>query len=233
MTYSQWDERTNRIANAMLALGVKPGDRVATFLSNSEVMASTHLALQKLGAMSTPLNIRLSAPELAYCLENAEPTVVVSDDVAAAVAREALQRTSTSATLLHAGENPVDGATDFETLVAAVTAADLVETLSGDGPFTVFAPTDDAFDALPEGLLDALLLPENKDALTSILTYHVVSGEVMAADVTAGDVETVEGSTIAITTEGGVMVNDANVVTTDVDASNGVIHVVDKVLLPG
>ena len=122
MTYSQWDERTNRIANAMLALGVKPGDRVATFLSNSEVMASTHLALQKLGAMSTPLNIRLSAPELTYCLENAEPTVVVSDDVAAAVAREALQRTSIGATLLHAGENPVDGATDFETLVAEAEA---------------------------------------------------------------------------------------------------------------
>ncbi len=77
---------------------------------------------------------------------------------------------------------------DFETLVAAVTAADLVETLAGEGPYTVFAPTDDAFDALPEGLLDALLLPENKDALTSILTYHVVSGKVMAADVTAGDV---------------------------------------------
>lgn len=124
------------------------------------------------------------------------------------------------------------GNADFETLVAAVTAADLVETLSGDGPFTVFAPTDDAFDALPEGLVDALLLPENKDALTSILTYHVVSGEVMAADVTAGDVATVEGSTIAITTDGGVMVNEANVVTTDVDASNGVIHVIDAVIVP-
>jgi uncharacterized surface protein with fasciclin (FAS1) repeats len=124
------------------------------------------------------------------------------------------------------------GNPDFETLVAAVTAADLVETLSGDGPFTVFAPTDDAFDALPEGLVDALLLPENKDALTSILTYHVVSGEVMAADVTAGDVATVEGSTIAITTDGGVMVNEANVVTTDVDASNGVIHVIDAVIVP-
>jgi uncharacterized surface protein with fasciclin (FAS1) repeats len=121
---------------------------------------------------------------------------------------------------------------DFETLVAAVTAADLVETLSGEGPFTVFAPTDEAFDALPEGVLDALLLPENKDALTSILTYHVVSGEVMAADVTAGDVPTVEGSTIAITTEGGVKVNEANVTATDVDASNGVIHVIDAVLVP-
>jgi uncharacterized surface protein with fasciclin (FAS1) repeats len=121
---------------------------------------------------------------------------------------------------------------DFETLVAAVTAAGLAETLSGEGPFTVFAPTDEAFDALPEGVLDALLLPENKDALTSILTYHVVSGEVMAADVTAGDVPTVEGSDITITTDGGVKVNEANVTATDVDASNGVIHVIDAVLVP-
>ena len=121
---------------------------------------------------------------------------------------------------------------DFETLVAAVTAADLVDTLSGEGPFTVFAPTDEAFDALPEGVLDALLLPENSDALTAILTYHVVSGEVMAADVTAGDVPTVEGSTIAITTDGGVKVNEANVTATDVDASNGVIHVIDAVIVP-
>nr|NLD41135.1 fasciclin domain-containing protein [Actinomycetales bacterium] len=121
---------------------------------------------------------------------------------------------------------------DFETLVAAVTAADLAGTLSGDGPFTVFAPTDDAFAALPEGLVDALLLPEKEAALTSILTYHVLSGEVMAADVTAGDVATVEGSTIAITTDDGVMVNDATVIATDVDASNGVIHVIDTVLVP-
>ncbi len=123
---------------------------------------------------------------------------------------------------------------DFETLVAAVTAAGLVETLSGEGPFTVFAPTDDAFDALPAGVLDALLLPENKDALTSILTYHVVAGEVMAADVTEGDVETVEGSAIAITTpDNSVVINDsATVVAVDVDASNGVIHVIDAVLIP-
>ena len=121
---------------------------------------------------------------------------------------------------------------DFETLVAAVTAADLGETLSGEGPFTVFAPTDDAFDALPEGLRDALLLPETVDALTSILTYHVLPAEVMAADVSAGEVTTVEGSTIAITTDDGVMVNDATVVATDVEASNGVIHVIDTVIVP-
>ncbi|MBB1513682.1 fasciclin domain-containing protein [Tessaracoccus sp. MC1679] len=153
---------------------------------------------------------------------------------AAASPSESMSESMSEAPMEEAGTivDVAAGNPDFETLVAAVTAADLVETLSGDGPFTVFAPTDDAFDALPEGLLDALLLPENKDALTSILTYHVVSGEVMAADVTAGDVATVEGSTIAITTDGGVMVNDANVVTTDVDASNGVIHVIDKVIVP-
>ena len=121
---------------------------------------------------------------------------------------------------------------DFKTLVSAITAADLTETLSGDGPFTVFAPTNEAFEALPDGVLDALLMPENKDALTSVLTYHVLPDEVMAADVTAGEVATVEGSTLEITTDDGVMVNDATVVTPDVDASNGVIHAIDKVMVP-
>jgi uncharacterized surface protein with fasciclin (FAS1) repeats len=120
----------------------------------------------------------------------------------------------------------------FSTLVAAVTAAGLVETLQGPGPFTVFAPTDEAFAALPAGTLDALLLPENSEVLTKILTYHVVSGEVLAADVTAGDVATVEGQAITVSTDGGVRVNDSNVIATDVMASNGVIHVIDAVLLP-
>lgn len=126
------------------------------------------------------------------------------------------------------------GNDDFETLVAAVTAADLAETLSGTGPFTVFAPTDEAFAALPEGLLDALLLPENKEVLTQILTYHVVSGEVTSDQVTAGDVATVEGEAITITTpDGAVVLNDtATVTAVDVDASNGVIHVIDGVLVP-
>ena len=124
------------------------------------------------------------------------------------------------------------GAGNFTTLVAAVTAADLVETLSGTGPFTVFAPTDEAFAALPAGVLDALLLPENKALLAQILTYHVVSGMVMAADVTDGDVATVEGSTIKLSTMGGVTVNGAKVVAADVAASNGVIHAIDAVILP-
>jgi uncharacterized surface protein with fasciclin (FAS1) repeats len=124
------------------------------------------------------------------------------------------------------------GAGNFSTLVAAVTAAGLVETLSGEGPFTVFAPTDEAFAALPAGVLDALLLPENKETLVKILTYHVVSGKVMAADVTAGDVATVEGSNIMLSTTSGVKVNDATVVTADIPASNGVIHAIDAVILP-
>ena len=124
------------------------------------------------------------------------------------------------------------GNPDFSTLVAAVVAADLAETLSGDGPFTVFAPTNAAFEALPAGLLEKLLLPENKEILVKILTYHVVASKVMAADVMAGDVTTVEGSTFAISTMGGVKVNTANVTATDVPASNGVIHVIDAVLVP-
>jgi len=124
------------------------------------------------------------------------------------------------------------GNEDFTTLVAAVGAAGLVETLQGDGPFTVFAPTDAAFAALPAGLVDKLLLPENKDLLVKILTYHVVAGKVMSTDVMAGEVASVEGQNITITTEGGVKVNGANVVTVDIEASNGVIHVIDAVILP-
>jgi len=124
------------------------------------------------------------------------------------------------------------GNEDFTTLVAAVGAAGLVETLQGDGPFTVFAPTNAAFAALPAGLVDKLLLPENKDLLVKILTYHVVAGKVMSTDVMAGEVASVEGQNITITTEGGVKVNGANVVTVDIEASNGVIHVIDAVILP-
>ena len=121
---------------------------------------------------------------------------------------------------------------NFSTLVAAINAAGLVETLNGEGPFTVFAPTNAAFAALPAGVLDALLLPENKDALVKILTYHVVPGTVLAADIADGDVATVEGQNVTLSTANGVTVNGANVVTADVLASNGVIHVIDAVLVP-
>lgn len=131
----------------------------------------------------------------------------------------------------------VDVATEngsFNTLVAAVKAADLVDTLKGEGPFTVFAPTDDAFAKLPDGTVDMLLMPENKDKLVSILTYHVVPGKVMAADVVKLDkATTVQGQDVMIKTMGDkVMVNDANVMATDVKAKNGVIHVIDTVIMP-
>ncbi len=124
-------------------------------------------------------------------------------------------------------------ANEFNTLVAAVQAAGLVETLQGDGPFTVFAPTDEAFAALPEGTLDSLLA--DPDALAEILTYHVVSGSVLAEDVVGLDAATtVQGSDIAIeVVDGGVVLNgSSNVVATDVKASNGVVHVIDAVILP-
>jgi uncharacterized surface protein with fasciclin (FAS1) repeats len=121
---------------------------------------------------------------------------------------------------------------DFSTLVAAIKAAGLVETLQGAGPFTVFAPTNEAFNALPRGLLESLLRPENKDVLTAILTYHVVPGKVMSSDVSAGKVPTVEGSKITVSTDDGVKVDGAKVVKVDVPAMNGVIHVIDKVIVP-
>lgn len=119
----------------------------------------------------------------------------------------------------------------FKTLVKAVQAAGLADTLKGPGPFTVFAPTDAAFAKLPAGTLDALL--KDKKKLAQILTYHVVPGKVMAADVKPGDVKTVEGQNLMVSVQGGnVMVNDAKVTRTDIAASNGVIHVIDSVVLP-
>lgn len=121
----------------------------------------------------------------------------------------------------------------FGTLVAAVQAAGLVETLKGEGPFTVFAPTDEAFAALPAGTVEDLLKPENKDKLTAILTYHVVPGKVMSTDLTNGmKAATAQGGEVTIMTEGGVMVDNANVVSADIEASNGVIHVIDAVIMP-
>ena len=140
----------------------------------------------------------------------------------------------------HAGKNGNDivataiEAGQFKTLAAALDAADLVETLQGDGPFTVFAPTDEAFARLPAGTVESLLEPENRDQLVAILTYHVVPGKVLAADVVKLDeATTVNGADLAITvTDGNVRINDATVVSTDVIATNGVIHVVDTVILP-
>jgi uncharacterized surface protein with fasciclin (FAS1) repeats len=123
---------------------------------------------------------------------------------------------------------------DFSTLVAAVKAADLVETLSGKGPFTVFAPTNAAFDKLPDGTLEDLVKPENKKKLVGILTYHVVAGKVKAKDVVKlTEAETVQGSKVEIKVKDGtVMIDNAKVVKTDISCKNGVIHVIDAVILP-
>ncbi|MFN3938167.1 MAG: fasciclin domain-containing protein [Gemmobacter sp.] len=125
------------------------------------------------------------------------------------------------------------GNSAFETLVAAVQAAGLVDTLKGEGPFTVFAPTDEAFAALPEGTVENLLKPENRDQLVAILTYHVVPGKVMSTDLSDGlTATTVQGGDVTITLDGGPRVDGANIVTADIEASNGVIHVIDQVILP-
>ncbi|MCT8328495.1 fasciclin domain-containing protein [Albidovulum sediminis] len=122
---------------------------------------------------------------------------------------------------------------DFTTLAAALEAAGLVETLKGEGPFTVFAPTDAAFAALPAGTVEDLLKPENKDQLTAVLTYHVVAGKVMSGDLSDGmKAATVNGAEVTITTEGGAKVNGANITSADIAATNGVIHVIDAVILP-
>jgi len=143
---------------------------------------------------------------------------------------------ATSVSALAADKDIVDTAVSagqFKTLAAALEAAGLVETLKGAGPFTVFAPTDAAFAALPAGTVEALLKPENKGQLTEILTYHVVPGKVMSGDLKDGmKAATVEGAEVVIDLDNGPMVDDAKIVTPDVAASNGVIHVIDKVIMP-
>ncbi|MEM6780264.1 MAG: fasciclin domain-containing protein [Pseudomonadota bacterium] len=127
------------------------------------------------------------------------------------------------------------GNEDFSTLVAAIQAADLVEPLKGEGPFTVFAPTNDAFAKLPEGTVEELLKPENKEKLAGILTYHVVPAKIKAGDIQAGtsEVATLQGQMITVNaSDAGVKINDATVTATDIKTSNGVIHVIDTVILP-
>ncbi len=122
----------------------------------------------------------------------------------------------------------------FNTLVAAVQAAGLVDTLKSEGPFTVFAPTDEAFANLPAGTVESLLLPENRDTLVAILTYHVVAGKIMSADIAGAvtEVASVQGGMLAVNATDGVKINDATVIMADIETSNGVIHVIDTVILP-
>lgn len=155
----------------------------------------------------------------------------------AAVAATVIGIAAGSSSAYAADKDIVDTAVaagQFKTLAAALTAAGLVDTLKGPGPFTVFAPTDAAFAQLPAGTVDTLLKPESKAKLTAILTYHVVAGKVMAADVVKlKEAKTVNGAMVAVKVDGGnVMINNAKVTTADIAASNGVIHVIDTVLLP-
>ncbi len=191
------------------------------------------------GSSSTTTDTTVAAVEDTVAVEEtvaaAEETVAAETTVAA-VETTVAAVTETSAVEAAAATGDIlataDGAGSFKTLGAAINAAGLADALKGDGPFTVFAPTDDAFAKLPTGVVDALLKPENKDALTKVLTYHVLPGMVMAADIKAGEVASVEGSPLTITTDGGVKVNGVNVTSTDVAATNGVIHVLDGVLVP-
>jgi transforming growth factor-beta-induced protein len=154
--------------------------------------------------------------------------VLLPPDFALATPAKAKSAAQAGTIVEVAASNP-----SVSTLVTAVKAAGLVETLSGKGPFTVFAPTNEAFNALPKGTLEKLLKPENRDSLRKVLTYHVVSGDLMAKDLRSGKVATVEGNSVAVKVDShGVSVNGSNVVKADVNTSNGVIHVIDKVLLP-
>jgi uncharacterized surface protein with fasciclin (FAS1) repeats len=181
------------------------------------------------------MNIKIAAAGFAVAslalvgCSSGDSTAETTPSAAATSAEASPMATASADTIVDvAAGNP-----DFSTLVAAVEAADLAETLSAEGPYTVFAPTDAAFEALPAGVLDALLLPENKELLTEILTYHVVAGEVMSTDIEPGEVPTVEGQDLTIeVTDGTVTVNGATVEAADVEASNGVIHVIDEVLVP-
>lgn len=173
-----------------------------------------------------------AALTLAACSSSTDDSA--SSDPSAAASEEAAAGSEMTEPAAGAGTIvDIAASTDgFSTVVAAVQAAGLTDTLNGAGPFTVFAPTDEAFAALPPGLVDALLLPENKDSLVKILTYHVVPGAVMAADVTDGEVATVEGQNVTLSTADGVTVNGAKVIQADIVADNGVIHVIDAVIVP-
>jgi len=156
-----------------------------------------------------------------------------SRSIATSATHQQCQNSKTISTSMHAPEKDIVdtavGAGSFNTLVAAVKAAGLVDALKGDGPFTVFAPTDEAFKKLPEGTVESLLKPENKDKLIAILKYHVVSGKVMSTDIVkVGKAKTLQGSEISV----GLTIDGANVVKADIGCSNGVIHVIDSVILP-
>lgn len=163
-----------------------------------------------------------------------EPTQTTEVEAPVTINTDAAMEAPTAATMQADIVDTAIQAGSFNTLVAAVQAAGLEDTLRSEGPFTVFAPTDDAFAKLPAGTVEGLLLPENKSKLVSILTYHVLSGAVMSSDIAGKslDVATVEGSMVSIDATNGVMIDNATVVAADIETSNGVIHVIDTVIMP-
>lgn len=185
------------------------------------------------------LNAFISLPALAQnpVRDPGSPTAPSTQQRVPATPSQPLQNRTTPSDAAPATQNLVEQAASndqFTTLAAAIEAAGLAETLSGEGPYTVFAPTDAAFAALPEGILDQLLLPENRDVLVQLLKYHVVSGSVTSSQLESGEVETLVGQPllVQIGNNGTVSVNNATVTQADIQASNGVIHVVDQVILP-
>ncbi|MEM8809045.1 MAG: fasciclin domain-containing protein, partial [Cyanobacteria bacterium P01_G01_bin.38] len=162
-------------------------------------------------------------------IEATDPTAPAEDPAAADETTDPTAVDTTTMTVVElAGSSEY-----FELLTAALEAAELSELLSGEGPFTVFAPTDEAFEALPEGMLESLLLPENKDTLVKVLSYHVVADTVLSEELSEGEITTAEGSDITVSTvDSLIQVNEANVLLADVEASNGIIHVIDQVILP-
>jgi len=195
------------------------------------------VAILAIAATGSLISLPASATS---CTDNAaKPEKTVSqvgntnNSVVVPVVAETSTSASTKATTTGTIVDIASSNNSFDTLVAAVKAAGLVDVLSGQGPFTVFAPTDEAFAALPKGTLESLLKPENKEKLQKILTYHVVPGAVLSSSIQPGQVNTVQGKPVTLKTKGNkVKVNDATVTTADIKASNGVIHVIDRVILP-
>ena len=178
LTYEQWDARTNQVAHALLDLGVRPGDRVLSFLSNSEEMATTHLALQKIGALSTPLNIRLAPNELAYCLDDARPSVVLAEDRTRTLAADALRMVADAPLLIHIGTDPLDGAHDFDEIVAAA-ATDPTGIDVGPGDPSVMLYTSGT-TGKPKGV------PRTQLNEASASTAHVIQCRYATGEVTLG-----------------------------------------------
>ncbi len=199
--------------------------------STSEAPTELSPAIMKVLCQNFPLNSRCVGEAAAPAAEETAP--VETEASSEAPSTEEMESSAETPTAEGTIVEVASANDSFKTLVAAIKAAELAETLSGEGPFTVFAPTEEAFAALPDGTVDTLLKPENKDKLAKLLTYHVVPAKAVSTDLESGEVTTVAGSPVNVTVEdGAVKVNDASVIQADVMGSNGVIHVIDKVLLP-